>query len=221
MGEAQQGPTFALPCGHALCETHLNLLRCAHRPGPYTEPGSSVQHPIGVEPQTGPLADFEPSALYRLSPAKWPGHYLYMQDNSEGNVRGWHGDPGPQGWFRIQSVSQYETEGGYMVSYAAPYFHMRPARWDTHYVYMQNKSSGNVRGWEGDPGPQGHFAIVRNPKQSNSFLLTAKRWEHTWFVYMQDNSEGNVRAWQGDPGDQGWWMIERVPEEILANEGIA
>ena len=36
---------------------------------------------------------------YVLRTERWPDRYMYMQDNAAGNVRGWKGDPGIQGYF--------------------------------------------------------------------------------------------------------------------------
>ena len=40
---------------------------------------------------------FDEAYYYILSPEKWHNWGVYMENNKEGNVRGWNGDPGPQG----------------------------------------------------------------------------------------------------------------------------
>jgi len=77
-----------------------------------------------------------------------------MQDNSKGNVRGWQGDPGPQGHWMITQKGTVIVGGQSLPTYV-----FNPERWRNWYMYMQDNSKGNVRGWKGDPGIQGYFII--------------------------------------------------------------
>jgi len=72
-----------------------------------------------------------------------------MQDNGDGNVRGWDKeDPGPQGWWIIKKNPLKDNT--YLFS---------TEKWPNHYKYMQDNGDGNVRGYECDPGPQGWYNI--------------------------------------------------------------
>ena len=144
----------------------------------------------------------------RISTQKWMDWYVYMQDNSEGNVRGWKGDPGQQGHFVFTKVAQPSPDGTvrYLVS---------PKEWPNWYMYMQNNGDGNVRGWPGDPGEQGHWIITRKGtvivggREIPTYVLHTERWPG-WYMYMQDNAAGNVGGWNGDPGIQGYFIFERI-----------
>merc|ERR1711920_802299 len=52
--------------------------------------------------QNFPLEDELEQGYWRLFTQKWTHWDMYVQDNGSGNVRGWHGDPGPQGHFKFQ-----------------------------------------------------------------------------------------------------------------------
>ena len=41
---------------------------------------------------------------YVLSTEQWPNWFIYMKDSGEGNIRGWEGDPGIQGYFIFQKA---------------------------------------------------------------------------------------------------------------------
>ena len=41
------------------------------------------------------------------------------------------------------------------------YFTMSTQKWPNKFMYMQNTSDSNVRGWVGDPGPAGHFYFTK------------------------------------------------------------
>lgn len=72
--------------------------------------------------------------------------------------------------------------------------------------YMQNSWRANVRGWQGDPGLQGHWLFTA--RDDGSFLLAPKRWP-SWYMYMQDHEDANVRGWGGDPGPAGHFIVTR------------
>mmetsp|Transcript_57770 Transcript_57770/g.96128 ORF Transcript_57770/g.96128 Transcript_57770/m.96128 type:complete len:520 (-) Transcript_57770:34-1593(-) len=152
-----------------------------------------------------------PSGQYRFSTVKWPGCYMYMQDDMTGNVRGWQGDAGPQGWWQ---VIVHPTQSDYYL--------LSTKKWPECFMFMQASLDGNARGWnERDPGPQGYFKLIPHPTERSAFLITAQEWEDEWFLYMQTGVSGNVRAWNTDPGPQGWWKIEpwnldSTPSQALA-----
>lgn len=123
---------------------------------------------------------------------------MYMQDDMTGNVRGWQGDAGPQGWWQV--VAHPEQSDYYLIS---------TKKWPECFLFVQASLDGNARGWnEDDPGPQGYFKLIPHPTQRGAFLITPQEWEDEWFLYMQGGVSGNVRAWNTDPGPQGWWKIE-------------
>jgi hypothetical protein len=81
-----------------------------------------------------------------------------MQDTEDGNVRLWGEEAegeetGPQGHWII--LKNGEDENG------NPTFLMTTERWSNWHMYSQNTEDGNVRGWEEDPGPQGHFIFTQ------------------------------------------------------------
>lgn len=140
--------------------------------------------------------------IYRFSTSKWAKCFMYMQDNKDGNVRGWdQEDPGPQGWFRLRHVVDATGK-------KTAYWFIEPLAFQNWSVYMQDNGDGNVRGWNGDPGPQGHWKIETHQMKEKSYRFSTKKWP-THYMYMQDNSDGNVRGWEEDPGDQGWWTVSK------------
>ena len=111
-------------------------------------------------------------SYFLLSPIKWPEKYLYIQNNGEGNGRGWQGDPGPQGHFQFHKTK----EGHYWIV---------TKQWPLHFVYMQADKTGNVRTWDGLPGEQGEFIIkkVEHPTADNIFYISTKKWPEK-YMYM-------------------------------------
>lgn len=89
---------------------------------------------------------------YLISPKKWPNWYMYMQDNGTGNVKGWNGDPGPQGHWKLTKKDTTTIGDRNFNTYL-----LSTEKWPNWFMYMENNASGNVRGWNGDPGVQGHF----------------------------------------------------------------
>ena len=78
---------------------------------------------------------------------------------------------------------------------------------------MQNQKDGNVRAWDGLPGPQGEWKLskIKHPTLDNIFLFTTKKWSD-WYMYMQDNQEKNVRAWDMKKdnemeGNKSYWIL--------------
>lgn len=133
---------------------------------------------------------------------------MYSQDTSDGNVRGWTGDPGPQGHIVLKDMGDH-----YMIS---------TQRWPHWYVYMQNNDPGNVRTWDGDPGPQGHWIIKENTLEPGTYRLSTKEWQ-SHHLYMQNKDDGNCRGWKHDPGEQGWWTfkpLDAVPEQDWSKSDI-
>ena len=78
-----------------------------------------------------------------------------MQNNKDGNVRGWNGDPGPQGHWKFTQKGTV-TIGNEVV----PTFVFTSVKWPNWFMYMQKNKEGNIRGWNGDPGPQGYFIMT-------------------------------------------------------------
>lgn len=90
-------------------------------------------------------------------------------------------------------------------------YQMTTNKWHDWFMYMQDKGDGNVRGWQGDPGDQGHWRFTK--VGNNIFKLRSVKWDD-WYMYAQDNKDGNVRAWQGEPGDQGHFEVTQHPTKM-------
>ena len=84
--------------------------------------------------------------LFYLRSYEWPSWYVYMKSDVEGYCRGWYGEPGPQGEWKVIRFN----DGRYMLS---------PRKWPKYFIYMKSDSRGYIRGWNGDPGIQGHWII--------------------------------------------------------------
>merc|ERR1711963_266450 len=86
--------------------------------------------------------------MYRFSTEKWPDCYMYMQNSKDGNVRGWYQeDPGQQGWWKLVAVPP-TVQAPEPVSFEPASFHrLSTEKWPQWYKYMQDNTSGNVRGW--------------------------------------------------------------------------
>ena len=72
-----------------------------------------------------------------------------MQNFEDANCRGWDGEPGPQGEWKLTKSEEGD------------FYYLTPAEWPDYYCYMQNTDDCNVRGWSGEPGPQGHWIITK------------------------------------------------------------
>lgn len=136
-----------------------------------------------------------------LSPEKWQNWYMYMENNSKGNFRGWNGDPGPQGHWLFTEIDS--TTNRFLVS---------PKEWPNWYMYMENNKECSVRGWNGDPGPQGHWiatakdTVTIDGETFVTHVFSPEKWPK-WFMY-EDNKEGSIWDWNGDPGSQGYFIMK-------------
>ena len=81
---------------------------------------------------------------------------MYMEDNDEGNVSGFKGDPGPQGHWTVTDVGTVTIDGKTVKTYD-----LATVKWPNWFIYMEDNKEGNIRGWNGDPGSQGYFIIVK------------------------------------------------------------
>ena len=61
-----------------------------------------VMHWIATPKDTVTIGD-EAVVTYTFSPEKWPNWIMY-EDNKEGSIRDWNGDPGSQGYFIMKHV---------------------------------------------------------------------------------------------------------------------
>jgi len=134
------------------------------------------------------------------------GWFMYMQNQGDGNVRGWKGDPGAQGHLLF---TRRDDRTSFLLS---------TKKWPNWYLYMEDVVDGNVRGWDGDPGPQGHF-LIKGHRFKNCYLISTKQWPG-WYMYMQDISSGNIRGWKGDPGDQGCWDMVPAFTSLALNTSV-
>ena len=137
--------------------------------------------------------------VFRMSTVKWPNWYVYVKREvphtlKEGKVRGRGELPGYQGEF----IFTPHGDNFYLIS---------PKSWPTWHLYMEDDSTGNVRGkeFEGkDPGEQGYWRV--KPRHDGSFMLSTAKWDH-WHMYMYNDGAGNVRGYDGDPGPQGHFVL--------------
>lgn len=140
-----------------------------------------------------------------MSTQKWTDWFLFMENNAWGNVRGWEGDPGPQGHWKFTKIGSTDK---YLVS---------PKEWPNWYMYMDKGAIGNVRGCKGDPGAQGHWRITKKGtviiggKEVPTYVFTTEQWSD-WYMYMDKDFTGNVRGWEGDPGIQGYFIMQDAPK---------
>ncbi len=134
---------------------------------------------------------------FRLSSVQWPSWFLYMQDTPDRNVRGLNGDI-------VDDMVSTQGDLIFTPIDEGNYFLISTARWKDWYLYMQDNGEGNVRGYQNDPGPQGHWKIT--PKFDGSFLLSTKTWP-SWYMYMQDVATGNIVGCNGDIGTQAHFKL--------------
>lgn len=113
-----------------------------------------------------------------LTVEKWPNWYLYMSNDSVGNIRGCEGHPGDQGVFNISPG----RDG---------FFRLTTKKWPTWYVYMESSSFRNVRGWEGDPGKQGYWRFIIKDLKAHCFTFVTQEYPEC-YMYMQENAWGNI-----------------------------
>ena len=146
---------------------------------------------------------FDEAYYYCLSPKKWQNWHMYMEDNKDGYVRGWNGDPGPQGYWQFTQIGLTDT---YLVS---------SEEWPNWYMHMENNKEGSIRGWNGDPAPQGHWiatlkdTVTIGNEAVATYVFTTEKWPN-WYIYMEDNKEGSIRGWNGDPGSQRYFIMKHV-----------
>ena len=82
-------------------------------------------------------------------------------------------------------------------------------------MYMQNGADGNVRGWNGDPGHQGHWyveqkgTVIIEEQHIPTYTFKPKAYP-AWYMYMQKNADGNVRGLNGDPDTQGYFIFTAI-----------
>ena len=99
---------------------------------------------------------------YIISPVMWQNWRMYMQQDLEGDVCGCEGNPGEQGhWrFTLKKFNESAEESSFLVS---------TAKWPTWNMYMRDNAFKNVRGFNGDPGDQGHFIMTRTDIVLNNY----------------------------------------------------
>ena len=148
----------------------------------------------------------KPGVKYLLEPvSREAGGYLFIANTSDGNVECWpEGDPGEQGYITFSEVGS-EYPG---------FYKMRCSKWRSWYIYMQDNSKGNVRAWDGDPGPAGYWKFEAGPPWTTPWgpcrLISTAKWPGSYLYCAKSglfDTTGNCEGWQGDPGAQGWWAI--------------
>jgi len=151
---------------------------------------------------------------YRLSTARWPSHYAYMQDGWKGFVSVWSGDAGPQGWWQL--INHPTMKGYYLMS---------TSKWPECFAFMEQGLIGHCRGWNKcDPGPQGYMKFVPHMDERGQpdgyYMITPQKpgWEDKWFIYVENGFSGTLSSWSGDPGPQGWFKVE--PWNININQAM-
>ena len=71
---------------------------------------------------------------------------MYMHDDSEGHLRGTTVKRGYEGQWKI-------------IKFKDNRFMLSPRKWPNSFIYMDSSAQGLVKGWNGDPGTQGHWLI--------------------------------------------------------------
>lgn len=100
---------------------------------------------------------------FLISTTEWPEWYLYMSGvlwSTDGDVRGWFGDPGRQGYwyFKVKDIRERT-------------FELTTHKWPNWYMCMdKNGIFMNVAGKKGEPGPQGHFKLLPVLGNPNFFV---------------------------------------------------
>ena len=106
---------------------------CKHHPG---DPGVII---------VTPHCD---GGKFLLSTKKWPGRYWYVTF-VEGNVEGWKGDPGPQGYWKF-TIKNARTRT----------FVLTTCKWPEWHMYMyEGPFNRNVKTKKGNPAPLGQFIL--------------------------------------------------------------
>ena len=111
------------------------------------------------------------------------------------NVRGWNGDPGPQGKFYLMTMEVLDGCA----------FYNTPLKWSEWYVYVVNNDTGNVQGHKGPPGSKGQF-IFEQVGNEDVYLISTIQWRDS-YIYMQNSWRDYIKACKGDPGPQGHWYV--------------
>ena len=71
---------------------------------------------------------------FLISTVKWSDWFMYIQDNDKGNVRGWKGDPGGQGYWKLKCVPP-SSPGHYVFC---------SVKWPDWFIYIHDNEEGNV-----------------------------------------------------------------------------
>lgn len=129
--------------------------------------------------------------LVLLSPAAWPEWFMYRHSGLAAYTCGWKGDPGPQGHWRIELLSN----GSFM---------LKPQQWPAEHLYMY--TTGTICTKEGAPGLDGSWKIEEKSDLKGFFRLSTLMWPN-WFMYMSSGAAADVRGCKGDPGSGGYWKI--------------
>ena len=90
-----------------------------------------------TDPKVGPVQqdiDLAEDQLWHITTVQWPDNYIYHQNTSDGNCRGYAGEPGPQGQFKFKKLDN-------------GYYRISTKEWPDNFTYMQDYEDGNVRSW--------------------------------------------------------------------------
>ena len=141
---------------------------------------------------------------FKLMAKKWPTYAVYMKDSKDAQLQCWHdvNKVGDAGVFKITPLPKKDDKG--------LFYHITNKKWPNYFVYMQDNSAGNIKGWKGNPGIQGEWKLsVHNfseKSQNFTFTLAPKKWlDHN--IYIQNKKKGLLYGWKGDIGDEGHFVL--------------
>ena len=102
--------------------------------------------------------------------------------------------PGPLGIF----IAKYISSGKFLLS---------TEQWPNMYIYMHDNKTGSVRGWNGNPGSQGHWQFTRIRKYT--YIMSTAKWPDV-YAYMQDTTDAYIMGARNNPGDKGEFILQPV-----------
>ena len=133
---------------------------------------------------------------FRMTTVARPGWFVAMQNFPEYNLRGCLKElpPGPLGIF----IAKYISSGKFLLS---------TEQWPNMYIYMHDNKTGSVRGWNGNPGSQGHWQFTRIRKYT--YIMSTAKWPDV-YAYMQDTKDAYIMGARNNPGDKGEFILQPV-----------
>ena len=133
------------------------------------------------------------NTIHPLRPEKWTNKYMVMMNDASGTMGGTE---------TLNAQSQFYFDP---ISNENNVFYLKSNEWPTWYVYMKDDKDGYCSGWNGKPGLDGEWKVIRF--KDGKYMLSPKKWPNM-FIYMDNDYYGHIRGSKGDPGIQGHWLID-------------